>query len=74
LGKNEFAFYTMPIDNLNYYNKNFRIVNYLGEPSNDGRLEVRYKGKWGTVQYSQENDNFVKLVCKELGFEGKFIL
>ena len=73
-GKNEFAFYTIRVDGLDFYKKNMRVVNYLGEPSNEGRLEVRVEGVWGTISYNPKNEKFVKLVCKHLGFTCNFIL
>lgn len=43
-------------------------MNYLGEPSNEGRLEIRYKGEWGTLSFDDSNKDFIKLVCKNLNF------
>lgn len=45
-----------------------------GETSYEGRVEIQYNNKWGTIcgnVWSQENAD---VVCKTLGFENKSIV
>ena len=41
-----------------------------GSSLNEGRVEVYYNGRWGTVCTNNEwNDKYASLVCTQLGFE-----
>ena len=51
------------------------IVRLIGGNSyNEGRVEVYYNGRWGTVCYDGLNDTFASLVCAQmkLGSSGEF--
>lgn len=37
---------------------------------NEGRIEIRYNGVWGTVCDDDFNDDAAKVVCRYLGYEG----
>ena len=43
-----------------------RIVD--GSSYNEGRVEVYYSGRWGTVCNDGWNDKYASLVCAQLGF------
>ena len=39
-----------------------------GSSYNEGRVEVYYSGRWGTVCNNLWNDKYASLVCVQLGF------
>ena len=49
-----------------YFIFTVRLVD--GGSYNEGRLEVYYNGRWGTVCDDGWNDNYVSLVCTQLDF------
>ena len=45
------------------------LVRLIGDSSHiEGRLEVYYNGRWGTVCNDGWNDEYASLVCKQFGF------
>ena len=48
------------------YSFTVRLVD--GGSYNEGRVEVYYSGRWGTVCNDGWNDKYVSLVCTQLGF------
>lgn len=52
---------------------NSSIQYRLGNPKSnqmEGRVEVRYKGIWGTVCDDDFGENEAKVVCRSLGYDG----
>ncbi|XP_017770765.1 PREDICTED: uncharacterized protein LOC108558378 isoform X2 [Nicrophorus vespilloides] len=45
-----------------------RLVN--GTSRNEGRVEIKYHGTWGTICDDDFNDDAAKIVCRELGYRG----
>lgn len=41
-----------------------------GTSRNEGRVEIKYHGTWGTICDDDFNDDAAKIVCRELGYRG----
>jgi hypothetical protein len=50
----------------------FRLVN--GSSRQEGRVEIRHHGIWGTVCDDDFNEDAAKVVCKHLGYKGSAIV
>ena len=42
-----------------------------GNSSNEGRVEMCYRGVWGSICYSGWNYIDAAVVCRQLGFQGE---
>lgn len=62
------SFITMKVDNVDMIEKNLRILDYKGRLSSFGRVEIRVKGVWGSINQKNVNQNTVKTICKSLGY------
>ena len=45
----------------------FRLADGSSKDNSDGRLEVKFEGKWGTVSSKGFDHNAATIVCKTLG-------
>lgn len=45
-----------------------------GDGPLEGRVEVKYRGKWGTVCDDDFTEAEAQVVCKSLGFHGKAVI
>ena len=55
-------------DTRTFQNGDVRLVNANSNSNTNGRLEVYYQGRWGTVCDDLFNDNAAMVVCRQLGF------
>lgn len=56
------------VDNVDMVEKDFRIVDSKGNISNEGRLEIRQDGYWGTVCFKDMAKPSADRICKDLEF------
>ena len=49
-------------------NGDVRLINTADNTNMSGRLEVYYRGQWGTVCDDLFNNNAARVVCRQLGF------
>jgi hypothetical protein len=62
------------VDNVDLIEKDMRILDPAGKISNEGRLEIRINGKWGTICNKNNNSLSAKRICKDLGYnDGKWL-
>ena len=57
------------VDNLDLVEKDIRIVNDKGLLSNEGRVEIRIQGKWGSICTIGNTSSSAKIICKNLGYK-----
>jgi len=57
------------IDNVDLVEKDIRILNHAGELSNEGRVEMRYEGIWGTICSLGNNKQSAKRICLDIGYK-----
>lgn len=62
------------VDNNDMINKDVRILDYNGNPSYKGRVELRNNGVWGTICNQQLDQSAAKVICLQIGYkEGTFL-
>lgn len=56
------------VDNVDLVEKDIRILDYKGIITNQGRVEIRVNGRWGTICNKKNNIESAKRICKDLGY------
>lgn len=67
-GKPQKSYSVAKVDNVDLSEKDMRILDNKGDYSNEGRVEVRVNGKWGTICNKGNNLLAAKRICKDLGY------
>ena len=68
-GHSNKSYVVSKVDNIDLIEKDIRILNEKGDISNEGRLEVRLNGIWGTICRLRNNENSAKRICIDLGYK-----
>jgi len=63
------SFAVTKVDSVDIVEKDFRILDENGKLSNEGRLEVRTNGEWGTICAFGNNKSSAKRICKDIGYK-----
>lgn len=64
----EKSFTVTKVDNIDMVDKDIRIVDATGNISNEGRVEFRYQGYWGSLCFKGVNEFAAIRLCKDLDF------
>eukprot|EP00340_Litonotus_pictus_P002490 CAMPEP_0170519088 /NCGR_PEP_ID=MMETSP0209-20121228/4623_1 /TAXON_ID=665100 ORGANISM="Litonotus pictus, Strain P1" /NCGR_SAMPLE_ID=MMETSP0209 /ASSEMBLY_ACC=CAM_ASM_000301 /LENGTH=1885 /DNA_ID=CAMNT_0010804883 /DNA_START=79 /DNA_END=5736 /DNA_ORIENTATION=- len=56
------------VDNIDMVEKDVRIVDEKGNITNEGRVEFRMQGYWGTLCFKGINDQAAVRICKDLDY------
>ena len=68
------SFVVAKVESIDLVEKDMRIVSWDGSLQNQGRIEFRLQGVWGTVCNLGNNAKSAELICKDLGYkDGKWI-
>lgn len=62
------SFTLAKVDNIDLVEKDIRIVDNKGNISNEGRIEFRVEGVWGTLCFKGVNKESAIRICKDLDF------
>lgn len=73
-GNSSKSFVVAKVDSIDLIEKDIRIVSWDGTLKNQGRIEFRNQGVWGTVCNLGNNPKSAELICKDMGYkDGKWI-
>ena len=67
--KAEKSFSCAKVDNVDLVEKDIRILNDKGQISNEGRVEFRLNGIWGSICAKGNNAESAIRICKDLGYK-----
>jgi len=62
------SFFTYKIDNVEFAQKDIRILDDLGHVNFQGRVEFRVNGKWGSVCKRKITASAGRMICITLGY------
>ncbi|MCQ2816211.1 MAG: hypothetical protein MJ252_02985 [archaeon] len=62
------SFTVAKVDNVDIIEKDIRILDYKGEISREGRVEMRINGIWGTICAINLDDSSAIRICRDLGY------
>jgi len=72
-GRTKKSYIVSKVDNVDLVEKDIRILDFKGKITNEGRVEIRLNGKWGTICNKKNNIESAKRICKDLGYnDGKW--
>ena len=63
------SFYTFKIDNVDFAEKDVRILNSEGIPAPAGRVEFRLDGRWGSICSRGMTASAARTICRSLKFQ-----
>jgi len=63
-GVSKKSFTTFKIDNIDFCTSDLRIIDSNGEISNEGRVEMRNNGLWGSVCAKNMNSYAARVICR----------
>jgi len=73
-GESKKSFTLSKTDNVDFCASDIRILNYKGEMSNEGRVEFRNNGQWGTACAKNMNGYAARVICRHLNYkDGRLI-
>lgn len=72
-GRTKKSYTVSKVDNVDLVEKDIRILDFKGAITNEGRVEIRVNGQWGTICNKKNNLETAKRICKDLGYnDGKW--
>lgn len=73
-GVSKRSFTITKVDNIDLINKDVRILDFNGNPSYKGRVEIRNDGVWGTICNQNLDQKSAQVICKQVGYrDGTFL-
>ena len=66
--KSSRSMFTFKIDNIDFADKDMRILDNEGQPNFKGRLELRVNGKWGTICAKGTSDKIGRGACRMMKY------
>lgn len=67
--KSKRSFFTFKVDNVDFCDRDIRIIDNEGMPSHRGRIELRLNGKWGTICAKGTTEKIGREVCRMLKYQ-----
>jgi len=58
------SFFTFKVNNIDFVSSDMRIVDFSGELTSEGRVEIRINGVWGTINSKGMNGYAARTICR----------